>query len=101
MGYYQLAIALASQEKLTFQGPDVIKWTYTAMPFGLTNGPTTFINFIHDVNSQWKALAQKSGMAIDDNTNIKIIVNDIFSWAKLLEPALLYIKCQLCVCQPY
>jgi hypothetical protein len=28
LGYHQLAIALASQEKLAFQGPDAIKWTY-------------------------------------------------------------------------
>ncbi len=101
MGYHQLAVVLASQEKLAFQGPNVIKWTYTVMPFGPTNSPATFINFIHDVNSQWKALTQKSGMVIDDDTNTKIIVDDIFSWAKLLEAALLYIECQLCVCQSY
>jgi hypothetical protein len=27
MGYHQLAIALASQEKPAFQGPNAIKWT--------------------------------------------------------------------------
>ena len=54
MGYHQLAVALASQEKLAFQGVDAIKWTYTVMPFGPTNGPATFINFIHDVDSIWK-----------------------------------------------
>jgi hypothetical protein len=32
MGYHQLAIALTSQEKLVFQGPDAIKWTYRVMP---------------------------------------------------------------------
>jgi hypothetical protein len=46
MGYHQLAVALASQEKLAFQGPDAIKWTYTVMPLGPTNGPATFISFI-------------------------------------------------------
>jgi len=51
MGYHQLAVNLASQEKLAFQEVDAIKWTYTAMPFGPTNGPVTFINFIHDVDS--------------------------------------------------
>jgi hypothetical protein len=34
MGYHQLAVALASQDKLAFQGPNAIKWTYTVMPFG-------------------------------------------------------------------
>jgi len=56
-GYHQLAVALASQEKLTFQGPHTIKWTYTVMPFGPANGPAAFINFIYDVDSQWKSLA--------------------------------------------
>jgi hypothetical protein len=101
MGYHQLAIALASQEKLTFQGPNTIKWTYMVMPFGPTNGPATFISFIHDVDSQWKAITQQKGRIIDDYMNTKIIVNNIFSWAKLLETALLYIECQLCVCQTH
>jgi hypothetical protein len=41
MGYHQLAITLASQEKLAFQGPNAIKWTHIIMPFGPTNGPAT------------------------------------------------------------
>jgi hypothetical protein len=69
------------------------------MPFGPTNSSATFINFIHDVDSQWKALAQKSSVVIGNNTNTKIIVNNIFSRAKLLEAGLPYIKCQLHVCQ--
>ncbi len=96
MGYHQLAVALASQEKLAFQGPDAIKWTY-----GPTNGPATFITFIHDINSQWKAIAQQKDLIFDDDTNMKIIVNNIFIWAKSLSMALIYIECQLCVCQAY
>ncbi len=69
MEYHQLTFALASQEKLAFQGPDAIKWTYPVMPFGPTNKPATFIQFIHEVDSQWKALAVKSGLVIDNNTN--------------------------------
>ena len=101
MGYHQLAIALASQEKLAFQGPNAIKWTYTVMPFGPTNRPAMFIYFIHDVDSQRKVLAQQSGLVIDDDTNTKIIVDDIFSWSDFLEKALLYMECQLCICQAY
>jgi hypothetical protein len=44
---------------------------------------------------------EQSGIIIDDNTNIRIIVDNIFSWAKLLKPALLYMGCQLYVCQAY
>jgi hypothetical protein len=101
MGYHQLAVALASQEKLAFQGPNAIKWTHTIMLFRPTNRPATFINFIHDIDSQWKALAQQSSLVIDDNTNTKIIVDDIFSWSDLLEKAFLYMECPLCVCQAY
>jgi hypothetical protein len=43
MGYHQLSVSLETQEKLAFQGPDAIKWTYTVMPFGPTNGPAMFI----------------------------------------------------------
>ena len=76
-GYHQLAVARDSQEKLAFQGPDAIKWTYTVMPFGPTNGPATFVNFIYDVDSQWKSLAQSMGISIDNNTNTRIIIDDI------------------------
>jgi hypothetical protein len=101
MGYHQLAVALASQEKLAFQGPDTIKWTYTVMPFGPTNRPETFITFIHDIDSQWKAMAQQKGLIIDDDKNTKIIIDNIFSWAKSLSMALIYIECQLRVYQAY
>ena len=84
MGFHQLAVALASQEKLAFQGVDGIKWTYTVMPFGTTNGPATFINFIHDLDSVWKEKSRSTGILIDDDTNTKIIVDDIVSWSQLL-----------------
>jgi hypothetical protein len=101
MGYHQLAVAPASQEKLAFQGVDAIKWTYTVVPFGPTNGLATFINFIHDINSIWKELAQERGVPIDDDTNTKIIVDEIVSWAKVLNFALIYMECQLKICQAY
>ncbi len=54
MGYHQLSVLPETQEKLAFQGPDAIKWTYTVMPFGPTNGPATFIQMINDLDSVWK-----------------------------------------------
>ena len=69
MDYHQLAVELASQEKLTFQGPEAIKWTYTVMPFGPTNGPATFISMIYDLDSQWKALATSVGIIVGDKTD--------------------------------
>ena len=100
-GYHQLAVAQSSQEKLAFQGTDAIKWTYTVMPFGPTNGPATFINFIHDVDSQWKALATSHGISIDEQTNTRIIVDDILSHGRDLDTSLLYMRCQLRVCLAY
>jgi hypothetical protein len=60
MGYYQLAVALESQDKLAFQGVDAIKWKYTVMPFGPTDGPATFINFIYDINSVWQKASYRT-----------------------------------------
>jgi hypothetical protein len=101
MGYHQLAIVLACQEKLELQGVDAIKWTYTVMPFWPTNGPASFITFIHGINSVWKGLAQERGVPMDDDTNTKIIVDDIVSWAKVLDFAITFMECQLKICQAY
>jgi hypothetical protein len=38
---------------------------------------------------------------IDDDTNTKIIINNIVSWAKLVNSVLAYMECQLKVCQAY
>jgi len=100
-GYHLLAVAKSSQEKLAFQGTDAIKWTYTVMPFGPTNVSATFINFIHDVNSQWKALATSCGISIDEQTNTRIIVDDIVNHRHDLDTSLSYMRCQLSVCMAY
>ncbi len=100
-GYHQLAVSPGSQEKLAFQGTDAIKWTYTVMPFGPTNGPATFIQMIHDQDSAWKDLATRSGISVDDNTNTNIIVDDIFNWALSFDSALQYMEHQLWICKAY
>jgi hypothetical protein len=98
-GYHQIGVEAESQDKLAFAGPDATKWTYNVMPFGPVNGPATFIAFIHDVDSRWKDLARSLGVTIDEDTNTNIIVDDILSWAKSLLIALIYMECQLRVCQ--
>jgi hypothetical protein len=90
-GYHQIGAKPASQEKLTFAGPNATKWTYNVMPFGPVNGPATFIAFICDVDSSWKELARSYGISINDDTNTNIIVDDILSWAKSLQIALIYL----------
>ena len=73
------------------------------MPFGLTNGSATFINFIHDVDSQWKALTTSCGISIDEQTNTRIIVDDIdiVNHGCDLDTSLSYMRCQLHVCMAY
>jgi hypothetical protein len=100
-GYHQLAVHIASQEKLAFQGPDAIKWTYTVMPFGPTNGPATFISMIYDLDSQWKALATSVGITVGDDTDTRIIVDDIVSHGPTIDISLLYMECQLRICKAY
>jgi hypothetical protein len=100
-GYHQLAVALDSQENLAFQGPNAIKWTYTFIPFGPTNGPATFMSFIYDLNSQWKLLATSAGITIGKNTNTCIIIDNIISHGADANASLRYMECQLRVCQAY
>ncbi len=65
------------------------------MPFGTTNGPSTFVNFIHDIDSQWKALARSLSIDIGDDTNTRVIINNIVSHGRDLLISLLYMECQL------
>ncbi len=85
IGYHQLVVALASQKQLAFQWPDAIKWTYTVMPFSPTNGPAMFVNFIYDVDSQWKSLAQTEAIDIGNDTNTRMIIGKIVSHGKYLQ----------------
>ena len=71
------------------------------MPFGPTNGPASFIDFIYDIKSVWQKLAIEKGVQIDEDTNTKIIIDDIVSYAKQVQSALVYMECQLIVCQAY
>ena len=94
-GYHQIRVAAESQTKLSFAGPDATKYCYNVMPFGPVNGPAIFITFIHDIDSSWKADARDEGVIIDEDTNTKIIVDDILSWSTILSTALAYMECQL------
>ncbi len=98
-GYHQIGVEHESQDKLAFAGPDATKWMCNIMPFGPVNGPATFIAFIHDMDSTWKDLAQKHSMTNNEDTNRNIIVDDILSWANSLVSALIYMECELRICQ--
>ena len=96
-GYHQILVALASRDKLCFAGPDATVYRYRVMPFGPVNGPTIFIRFMHDMNFEWQQLARRQGISIDGDTNTKLIVDDLFNFAKDFDTALAYMECQFIV----
>jgi hypothetical protein len=49
----------------------------------------------------WKDLASQNGIPIDDDTNTRIIVDDIVNWANTPERGIAYMRCILQVCQAY
>ena len=97
-GYNQIRVAKSSREKLAFSVPNFTKYTYSVMPFGTINGPVIFIFFIHDMESTWKGVAARRGIFIDDKNGMRLIVDDIYSWARSFEDFIEYLKCQLDVC---
>ena len=97
-GYNQIRVAKSSHEKLAFAGPDCTKYTYIVMPFGPVNSPVIFIDFIHDVDATWKECAMSKGLVFDARTGTRLIVDDIFSWAKTFAEFTKYLECQLQVC---
>ncbi len=101
MGYHQIRASDETQEKLAFQGTDAIKWTYNVMPFGPTNGPATFVQMIHNVDSIWKQYAVAAGIDIGNDVDTTIIIDDIMNWATSFNVALKYIVCQLKICKAY
>ena len=54
---------------------------------------------IHDLDSTWKSLAESRQVPINEDTNTRIIVDDIFSWSCRFQQALDYLRCQLEVCR--
>jgi hypothetical protein len=97
-GFHQIAVNLASQEKLAFAEPFTRKWMYNVMPFGPVNGPVTFVIFIYDCKADWDELAEKRGLTLGSGTGSVIIIDDIHGSGDTWENALAYLECQLTVC---
>ena len=68
------------RKNFSFQGTDAIKWPYNVMLFGPTNGPATFVQMIHDVDSIWKQYAVAAGIDIGNDVDTTIIIDDIMNW---------------------
>lgn len=98
-GFNQMPVHPLSQHKLAFAGPNGTKYTYLVMPFGIKNGPVSFIIMIHDLNHTWQSIAQSRGIVFNASTGTRIIVDDIFSWADSFETFIAYLRCQFEVCR--
>eukprot|EP00956_Cyclotella_meneghiniana_P018528 scaffold30928_cov30-Cyclotella_meneghiniana.AAC.1 len=98
-GYNQLRVALESQEKLAFAGPDATKWTWLVMPFGPLNGPAIFIMFMHDMAARYNEVARSRGIGVGQHANSRLIVDDFFNYCRTFMIAIAYLRAQLDVCR--
>jgi hypothetical protein len=55
-GFYQIALRHSDQEKTAFFTLDGDKECFTVMPFGPTNGPSTYTSMMFDLRLEWIAL---------------------------------------------
>ena len=94
MGYHQIEVNERSRPKLAFAGPDAGLYTFGVIPFGVVNGPEIFMLTAHDMNQDWQERAITKGVTIDQETNTRLIVDDIFNHAKDIDLALFYIEAQ-------
>ena len=56
---------------------------------------------VYDLDSQWKALATSVGITVGDDTDTRIIVDDIVSHRPTIDISLLSMECQLRICKAY
>ena len=82
---------------LLFAGPGASMYTYGAMPFGPVNGLEIFISMMFDINTEWQDLAVKNSATINEDTNSKLIVDDVFSHAINEDSAFKYIESQFII----
>ena len=93
-GYNQIHVAKSSRGKLAFYVPNFTKYTYSVMKFGPKYGPIIFIVFIHDMESTQKGVAATRGIVVDAKTSMRLIVDEIYSWACSIED---FIDRQVCL----
>jgi hypothetical protein len=91
-GFHQIAMDETSAEKTGFAAPNGEKYEYAVMPFGIVNGPTTYIVMKHDMKSVWDERAIANGIPVNDSNNSKIIVDDLFSYVESYRNGLSYLR---------
>ena len=92
-GFHQIGVNKRSRMKLAFAGPDAMIFTYNVMPFGPVNGPSCFIAMMFDMRHEWQQLARSRGVKIDENTDTKVIVDDLFNHAPDWDTSFTYMEC--------
>ena len=94
MGYHQVEVNARSREKLAFSGPNASMYTYRVMPFGTVNVPPIFIGMMFDMKFEWQTLSKLRGVAINEDTNTKIIVDNLLNHAITEDSEFEYMLCQ-------
>lgn len=97
VGYHQIRINNQTRPKLAFAGSGASMYTYNVMLFGPVNVLVIFVLMMFNINKEWKAMAIQTGVALNEDTNTKIIVGNCFNWAILENQNFLYMEAQFTV----
>ena len=101
-GYHQIEMEHHSSLKTAFAGPYGKKYRYKVMPFGLVNGPATYVIMIHDLKDHWDHIARtRFKLDINQSNNTTIIIDDTFGFTQNYDQALAYIESILIVAERY
>ena len=100
-GYHQLKMENQSALKTAFAGPFGRKYFYKVLPYGLVNGPTTYVIFIYDMREHWNALAKEYNVNIGQDNNTRIILDDTYMFIMIHRDGLSYLKAILEISKRY
>ena len=95
LGYHQIAVNQADQEKLAFFGPDDKKYTFRVMPFGPQNAPAVYTAMMRCLQTQWEALFTSTHPHNTAHYGCRIIIDNIIAWSTSQETLTDYLACML------
>ena len=55
--------------------------------------------FIYDMDGTWKAMSIVNRTVINDDTNTRVIIDNIFRWSNGIDTTFCYLQCQLIMCR--
>ena len=92
-GYHQIPVAVSSQEKLAFQGPNHEKYCYTVMPFGPMNAPAVYTAMMKNFKDEYDHLFRQRFPQYAAFVGNKNIMDDSLLWATDPMVCLRYFRC--------